>query len=148
MLGTPRYVPVISSLKGYLPDNYFNLSFEQQVDWMIENEIPVLVEWMQGWLDFCQQAHGRIQTKILRFEDFKTDESRYFIDILDFYGISHDQWQGTPLVCTPKADCRPGAHAFRKGKIDEWRHEMTARQQDRCNELVSDKFLSQFGYNR
>jgi hypothetical protein len=144
--GISRYEP--ASLKGYLPENFYSLSFEAQVDWMIEIEIPILVNWMQGWYDFCQAARGRIETRMLRFEDFKTDEPGYFIDILNFYGIRHSEWQGAPLICTPKADGRPGAHAFRKGKIDEWRHEMTTRQQERCNQLISDEFLSQFGYTR
>ena len=103
-------------------DGYFTWNLEQQLNWQIENFLPQLIAWMNGWVKFQQDEDQKVNGfKILftTFEDFRIESSKgneeaFFRKIADFYGIPQEKFTFTP------AEKNEESH-FRKGEISEWK---------------------------
>lgn len=124
-----------------LPSEYFSLSLAEQIGWQIENYLPLCVQWLEGWIDASEDEAFRVKILFTRFEDFVADADSFFMRILDFYGIPESLfvYQKRP---------KEGADHFRKGRVDEWREVFDADQTARATAIMTERILTQFGWER
>lgn len=100
--------------------DYFSLSLENQIDWVIKNYFPAYIEWILGWIE--AQKREDFLIKFTTYEDFLEDEDFFYENILEFYDISSAKFK----KFNPPKD--QSSH-FRKGQKDEWRFVFTEKQQ-------------------
>lgn len=139
----PKVVSNMDSVqsKHYeLPDDYLERTGEAQMDWLVDNWLPVLVTWLQEWRE--AQALDWFATEILftKFEDLKRDQTAFFDRILDFYAIDRD------LFDPPQPPLGEGDRNFRKGELESWRHQATPAQIERMRTHVPKDLLNYFGW--
>ena len=125
----------------HFPKDYFDLPLINQVDYQIENWLPVFINWVEGWLDVSEDPRLQLDILFTHFEDMKNDPQIFFRSILEFYGISKCDFKW-PLK--PKA----GQLHFRKGCIDEWRLVFTPEQERKASDMISDRLYEKFGWVR
>ncbi len=71
------------------PNHYFSLPLSKQIDYQIENWLPVFINWVEGWLDVSEDPRLQLDILFTHFEDMKNDPQIFFRSILEFYGISN-----------------------------------------------------------
>lgn len=124
-----------------LPDNYFDQDFEQRIDWVIDNHIPLLVTWLEDWLRiFDTQAEHGLSIHLARLEDFIADDRAYIRTLLGFLNIP-ESW-----FSWDAPDKTPAMH-YRRGEIDEWRRVFTRDQKKRVSEIVPETLLQRLDYD-
>ena len=89
-----RYSGNVSGLVEYqIPDGYFQWSFEQQLDWQIENYfIRVNVEWIRGWLNADENPEFPCEIHFSQHDVLAKNQKKYFQNILSFYGIPEEKF--------------------------------------------------------
>jgi hypothetical protein len=116
---------------------YFDQALEWQIDYLIDNFLPILIDWSSGWADV--QKSGRVRMLMTNFEDMLHDERGFINKILDFYNVPHESfvWQDYTRDEIPR---------FRVGALDEWRSSMSAAQQRRVGDAIPAALFEQFGW--
>ena len=108
-----------------LPDDYLEWTPEAQLDWLIDNWLPVLVTWLDEWKDAAESDSFKTEIHFSRFEDLRRNQELFFKKILDFFEVDPD------LFDPPSAPTRQGDRNFRKGEVDSWKTVLSAGQIDR-----------------
>ena len=120
------------------PPSFLEWSFEEQVDWHIDEYLPPLVQWLRNWLDLGPEVDG-IRILFTTYEEFLMDEQKYFEKILDFYEIPQESFVHHPVEKTLE-------YHFRVGTTDEWKSVFTPEQQRRATAIIGDDLLNRFGW--
>lgn len=132
----------------YHVEGYFtSWNLAQQLDWQIENFLPKIVAWMNGWVKFQQNEAQKINGfKILftTFEEYKEETSKgneeaFFRRYANFYGIPSEKFTFSPAAKTEETH-------FRNGEISEWKRVFTEQQMQRVNEIIPVELLSRFNW--
>lgn len=118
---------------------WFKMPFEQQIEWTIQNHLPLFVAWMEKWLDAEEGA--QVNVMFTQYEEFIQDRVCFFNRILDFYGIPRTRLIDQHLTPTKEMN-------FRKGDPNEWRYVMTSEQKHKASELITDRLYKRFGWPR
>lgn len=124
------------------PEVYYTWSLEQQIDWNIENFLPLVVNWMNGWLDYKiekDKLDSKFKVLLTTYDEFMQDEVAFYHKILDFYGIPKQYFSFAP----PSKNME--VH-YRKGDPDEWRRVFTTAQQERINKMIPQKLFAYFNW--
>ncbi|MDH3475380.1 MAG: tetratricopeptide repeat protein [Rhodospirillales bacterium] len=108
-----------------------------QIDWSIENYLPLLIEFIRGWREVQQDAAQPVKVLFLGFEEFRVAPEAYFSKVLDFYGIDPSRF-----VQEKEAEV---VH-LRKGLLGEWREVFSAAQQERAWSLIPAELAEAFGW--
>ena len=135
--------------KRYCPDNFFELSLEEQIGLQVDNYLPDAIRWVEGWVDAADDPGFKTQVLIVQYERFVEDETAYFHRILDFYGIDRSLWKFEPF--TPKLADDPlheGEWHFRNARTDEWRDAFTPEQNEKAASMMPEELLERFGWPR
>ncbi|MCZ6676209.1 MAG: tetratricopeptide repeat protein [Candidatus Poribacteria bacterium] len=134
--------PLLLYVEPQPPDGYFARSLTEQIDWQIDHHLPLLIEWVEGWLDVSGTEKWPIQINFTQYEDFKSDPDAFFDAVLQFYGIEPS------LFTRSRADeiMRPGDRHFRKGRTDEWREVFTVEQVERASQMIPERLAISFGW--
>ena len=123
-----------------LPRNFASLSFEERLSWQIENHLPLCIRWIEDWLDAELDPQFKINILFTRYEDFQKDNEAFLLKILEFFDIPIDTfYRETRIERKPH---------FRKGQTNEWREVFTAEQAARATEMMTDRILERFGWER
>jgi len=131
----------------YMPEGYFDMSFEEQVGVQVGNYLPDAIRWIEGWLDAIEDPKFKTEVLMVQYEEFVKDENAYFDRILDFYGIDKSIWTFKPF--TPKRADDPtyeGEFHFRNARPDEWRDSFTAEQIDKAAKMMPERLLKRFNW--
>lgn len=113
-----------------LPPDYLERSLAEQIDWNLTHYYPVLIRWIEGWLDVREQGGFDGQLLFTRYEDFHADAEGFYRQLLDFYGL-------TPLSREIVGYTPPEGYLnFRKGDPAEWREVFSRRQLALANALL------------
>lgn len=131
----------IEAVTPALPADYFRRTFEEKIDWQINNHLPLLVGWTVKWLNAQNEGLYGLDILITQFESFVTDPEETIRSILRHYGISEDRfdWSRAPAKSTE-------VH-FRKGRIDEWRSVFTPEQRERAGKQIPEHLRARFNWN-
>lgn len=145
----------IEPMEYPLCDNYFNLNhseqikceayfsktLEEKIGIHIDHYLPILVNWLTGWLDVLENDSSCLEIKITYFEDLKNNPVKFYEDILGFYDIDPDKFE---MPATPEK----GINHFRKGEVDEFRTVFNEQQLEKSVELMPERLFSTFGWEK
>lgn len=123
----------------FMPKGYFDLTLNEKIDYQLENWLPYLVKWSEGWLDADHSSDFPVRIMFTTHDSLVLDQNRVFERILEFFEIDPDRF-------TPPDLPQPGVAHFRKGQVDEWRHVFNDRQKDAANAQMPAKLLSRFNW--
>ena len=127
-----------------LPLDYEQMSFEQHMDWHIENVYEhYWVKWIEEWFDIATTPSNGFQINIVTYEDFMVQPLDYFQGIGEFFDLD---WSGYTdedlLISDLKNKTEVG------GRVDFWRQKLTAEQVEKVQSLTPDSLLENFGWKR
>ena len=131
----------IEAVTPALPEDYFQRTFEEKIDWQIDNHLPLLVGWTEKWLDVQKEGLYGLDILITQFESFVTDPEETIRSILRHYGISEDRfdWSLSPE--------KTAEVHFRKGRIDEWLSVFTTEQRERAGKQIPEHLRARFNWH-
>jgi len=129
-----------------VPDDYCDWDLSAQIDWQIQHHLPLVIDWIEGWIR--AEADPAFTTRILftRFEDFKRDKQAFFQRILSHYDIDAKWMDPVNDVLEQLTHLKQRESNFRKGKIDEWRTVFSNAQAERASAMITPTITEQFGY--
>ena len=116
--------------------NYFELSFEEKLDYQLKYELPEFCAATQRWLDL--ESNDDFDVKFMTFNYLKAQPQKYFQEIYDFFSIQGDVGE----IDAPK----PGKANFRKGQEDEWKSVFSDAQKAQASRLISSQLKDRFGW--
>ncbi len=125
------------------PADYETRSLTEQIDWYLDNMIPLYAEWIEGWVDAASDPELSTEILFTRHDDLAEDPQAFFNSILDFFEIDRGEFRAD--LSRP---VREKADHFRKGDNNEWREVFTAEQADRAARLIGERVLDRFGWPR
>lgn len=134
--------PNIDNKHFMLPDEFFSMTWEQKIDWNIENRLPGMVAFIKGWLEIKQQQDldpNGLKMLLTTYDELLNDEMQLINKILSFYNIDPAKFKFQPIAKNTKV-------GFRKGDVNEWRHELSEKQKQRVAEIVPEDLLQRFGW--
>jgi len=134
-----RYTPIYTV--AAFPEKWFFYSWEQQLDWMIDHQLPHFVNWIIEWVE--AEDRDDINVLFTTFEDFMKDREAFFEDILEFCCIDQSCFYDPNLNPNEKAEFQ-----FRKGDTQEWRSIFSSSQCDRINKLIPNVLYKKFGWKK
>jgi hypothetical protein len=121
-----------------LPSDYLEWSSERQLDWLVDNWLQVITDWIIGWARAPELDCFKTRILYTTFEDLVQDQSAFFRRILDFYGIDHD------LFVEPTRE--RGVANYRQGLTDSWRSVLSPAQKRKAAEIVPAWLLEKFAW--
>lgn len=110
----------------------------RQIDWCIENYLPLLIDFTRRWLEVRDDPARQVDVLFLSFEEFRTEPDRYFARVLDFYEIEDKLYE---------AKAKAEVVHLRKGMLGEWREVLSAAQQKRAWQLIPNDLAEIFGWS-
>jgi hypothetical protein len=120
---------------GVFPASLLAEPFAAQLDAVIEFSFKDFVNWFDWWLRRLD-ADPRLDFLVTTHERLAADETGFFQDILDFYGV--------------RAPIRPARKDekmhFRSGDNEEWRAAFSASQIAKVNSMIPERLWSRFGW--
>jgi len=119
------------------PEAYGDWPFAAKLDWHIENQLPLYVDWITQWLRVVDA--GILRAHISRYEDMVADQPAFFGAILDFYEIDRARFQFPTVDLDEKVN-------FRRGSIDEWRDVFSNAQKRRARQMIPERLMLRFGW--
>ena len=120
-----------------LPDGFFDMVLDRRIDWGIAQWMPLLVEWVEGWLRVSEA--GPLTVKFTRFEDLIANEQAFVGEVLDFFEIPRQRFGATEIALTQELH-------FRKGEADEWASVFSEAQKRRAAALIPPRLAERFGW--
>lgn len=123
------------------PLDFPDWPLEKQIDFAIENYLPLFVQWLQGWVEADQDADFRTRILFTRHDDLRDDPDAFFDRILRFYGLDPSNH---PIDTTAP---KKGQFHFRQGTNTEWREVFSPAQITRCEEVVPSRLLNRFEWS-
>jgi hypothetical protein len=123
-----------------LPVNYFNWSMEVKLDYLIDNRLPLTIDWIRSWIDAEKSPEFKTTILFTTYEEFVLNNYDFFIKIFDFYDLQHSQFN-VQLLPTPSSD-----HLFRRGNISEWITVYTDEQKQRIRDLIDPIIFKRFNW--
>lgn len=130
-------------IEMYLPANlpqFFEQSLTEQLDWHLRQYYPLLIDFIQGWMQCKEEETWGDQILLTRYQDFAEDNQATLQQILSFYEIDPDDFDAP--VQGPQA----GRRHFRKGQKDEWRSVFTTEQIEWANERLTPELRRYFNW--
>jgi hypothetical protein len=119
------------------PAQVLNQDLGAQIDWCIENYLPLLVRFLADWRAADADPERPISALFMSFETFRVEPARYFDRVLEFYGVPRERFA---------ADAEAAVVHLRKGQIDEWRGVFSAAQRRRAWDLIPEDMAEAFGW--
>ena len=108
------------------------------IDWCLEHYLPLLIGFVEDWLQVATGPAGGPEVRCLTFEGFRLAPERYLEGILQFYGIERGRFAlnvGAEVV------------HLRKGALDEWRVVFSRAQRRRANAAIPGALAVAVGWH-
>jgi hypothetical protein len=126
----------------HIDSAFLALPLPDKLDLMIDYMTPLMVEWIESWLQAQRDPDFGTRILFTTFENLRQSRESFLTGMLEFYGVGH----------TRARDIQEGLDIksvnFRKGEIDEWRKVMSGSQRDRINRYLPDSLLERFSWSR
>jgi hypothetical protein len=126
----------------HIDAGFLALSLTEKLDLMIDYMTPLMVEWIESWLQAERDPDFETRMLFTSFESFRESREKFLTGVLGFYGAqparARDILNGLDIKSAN----------FRKGEVDEWREVMSGRQRDRINRYLPDSLLERFSWSR
>jgi hypothetical protein len=119
------------------PADVLRQDLEKVIDWSIDNYLPLLVEFIQGWQRVGKDPDRALEVKFMSFETFLGAPEAYFDQVIEFTGIDPTQFA---------ADAEAEIVHLRKGEREEWRGAFTEAQTERAWALMAPEPAEALGW--
>ncbi len=119
------------------PAGVLSRDLNAQIDWCIENYLPLLIGFLADWRAVAAGPDRPVSLLFLSFELFRTEPARYFEQALEFYRVPAERFA---------AEAEAEVVHLRKGQTEEWRGVFTEAQRARAWELIPDDMAEAFGW--
>ena len=120
---------------------YFSLDFEEKINWHIEYYLPLLIDWIKGWVAVGENPAHDLKILFTRFQDMKSDPDTLFRSILSFYDIHPSDFH------QPHIELKDGRLHFRKGKVNEWKAVFTNEQIEKATHMIPKALAGKFDWD-
>lgn len=124
-----------------LPDDYFSWEFERKLAYQVDHHLPLLVDWVTGWLEASEHKACGLNILLTTYEDFVASPRRFVEKILDHFSIPHDKFLWDLM---PGKD--PENH-YRVGKTDEWRDVFSDADKAKATSMITPNLCKTFGWS-
>jgi len=121
----------------HIPRAYYGWPAEEQLNWQLRAFFPVIVNWVEGWLDYCASEDREVDVLLVFYDELKRDPIRYVRRIAQFHGLENVDYA---KAIAP----REGELHFRRGEHEQWRDEFTAEQCRLTDALMGERLLDGF----
>jgi len=124
--------------RRYNPVNgnaFLKLSKDEQLAYHLERFYKPLIEWIVAWVDVLETDRG-LDFLATTHEELASDESRFFRQILEFYGIEAE---------LKPAEKNYETH-FRSGSNNEWRSRLSPDLIQILNSMIPQRLWDRFGW--
>ena len=121
------------------PDGYRQLGFEQKVDWHIENYLPGVVDWIEGWLSVIDRPEFGSRIILTQYEDIVGRDEDFILGVINELGLPAPATVGLP----PK-DMK--SH-YRNGSKDAWMTAFTPKQIEVATRMIPRPLMERFGWS-
>ena len=61
----------------FLPDNFFSITMERQLDYLIDDYLPYLVTWLNSWINAQNSKSFTTEILFTTFEEFKSSNINF-----------------------------------------------------------------------
>jgi hypothetical protein len=119
------------------PAAYFSWDLTQKLDWQIDHYWPVLIDWLERWLDVHDAA--RFPVLLTTYGELCGDIVGLCRRICDFCGVAADRFRFVEL---PKTD----EYHYRLADDGEWLRVLSAGQIDRVNRTLPPEIAYRLGW--
>ena len=109
------------------------------LDWCIEHYLPLLIEFIGGWVRVSRDDASPFQVLLLSFEEFRTDPKRFFERVLGYYEIDPARFAD---------DAKAEVVHLRKGLLEEWREVFSDAQCDAAWQAIPEDLAATFGWQK
>lgn len=119
------------------PAHWFDWKQADQIDWLIQNHLPIFVRWIEQWTQAADR--GEVAALFTSFETMVGDPKAFFERVAAYCGLEEE------IIKTPEPQRDP-LFQFRAGHIDEWRERLTGIQQQRMADAIRPELMQRFGW--
>ena len=123
----------------FLPNDFFNKNFDEQLDFIIDNRMQFNINWIQSWIDFANSEN--VSVHFSTYEELVNNEEAFYNKILLFYNIDKKNFKKVIKKNKNK-------YLFRKGKTDEWKTVFNSKQVEKVNKLMPNDFFNKFNWQK
>lgn len=109
------------------------------IDWAIDHYLPLIVNFIQGWIEVDAEKRHGLSVLFMDFETFRQTPEAYLEAVLRFYGVPQDRFRA-------QAAAEAQVVHLRKGEIDEWRGVFTPEQAERAWRAIPPAMAERFGW--
>jgi hypothetical protein len=125
-----------------VPEDYFTLSFENQIWWQIRNHLPILIKWLDTWLEAESDPGFNLNLLFTSHEELSSDPHALFQKIARFYSFS------LPKDMLFERPAKPDMQLnYRKGLVDEWRTVFSGEQKAASLEMIPEHMARRFNWS-
>ena len=119
------------------PSAVLDRGLEHVVDWCIDDYLPLLVNFAEGWRRLADDDAGGFHVRCMTFERFVLGRKQYLTELLDFYDLT---------AFNEAAINQAQTIHWRRGRIDEWRQVLTTNQRRRASQAIPAPLGERFGW--
>ncbi len=112
---------------------------EAQLDWYIDQHLPVWVRWIEEWVRVADAADG-VDVLMTDYDELVRNEERQLRRILAFIGIPQARFT------MPVLERSMDTTTFRRGDPSEWLSVFSAAQRQRAAAMVPAALAARFGW--
>jgi hypothetical protein len=115
------------------------MTFHEKIDWQIEEYLPQLVGWIDGWCKAIDSGACGSRVVISRYEEFAGRDVEFVGELTAKLGLPVT---GVQIVLARK----DMTSHFRRGLGDEWRTAMNPGQIERATNKIPHHLLERFAW--
>ena len=138
-----QYTGNYSALFEYkIGEEYFNKSFEYQIDWQINNYfLETNVNWIEKWIEVGNTNDFNCEILYLNYELLVDNMQEYFSKILDFFNLDKSKFK---FPIKPKFQNK--TH-IRKGDKNEWKKVLSNKQILKINNTIPESWFGKYKWD-
>jgi hypothetical protein len=134
----------LTHASGIICEKYYDLSWDEQLDTLIDNGFELFQKWEKGWLDYLQDK--RLDIFLLRYEDFAVDNYGTINSIMDHFDVKNTFGKKIlPNIEKMNGEIDRSTH-FRKGKAGIYAEELSEKQISRLNGKVDRELFNRMNW--
>ncbi len=111
-------------ISGVIAENHYELTRDEQIDWLIENYYPKIIDWLEQWMAYKNSKTRTLDVGLTEYTDLAADQNGYVKKMFDFFGYGGEFRD--EKIETPREESY--VNNFRKGKTGSFREELSNAQ--------------------